>query len=146
VSYPILHSVPGSGSTCFKYPTSLVAGNSPDDANPNVFAQRLTGMAIYVTNPEDVSNLSGPIQTTKVVVGTDATPLPSGGNMSRRRSIAIANVGSATLYICHGSGIAANEGFPIEDGGSISIDLLAHHTIWGRTASGTAEVRILEIM
>ena len=146
MGYPIYHSICGSGSTQYKYPSSVIAGNAPNGANPNVYAERMTGQAVYIVNSEDTTNLSGPIKTTKVVVTTAATPLPSGGNMSRRRAIAIANEGSSTLYIGHGSGVAANEGFPIASGGSISINLLAHHTIWGRTASGTSEVRILEIM
>ena len=146
MSYPVLHSVPGSGSTCYKYVSSLEAGDAPLGANPNEFAQRLTGMATYLINPEDVQSLSGPFRTTKVVVSTAATPLPSGTNLERRRTIAIANEGSAKLYIAHGSGVAATEAFPIANGGSLSFDLLAHQKIWARTLAGTADVRIIEIM
>jgi hypothetical protein len=103
-------------------------------------------MAVHVINPEDISSLSGPIATQKVVVDTTAIILPSGGSLPRRRTFALANEGSAKLYIAAGSGVAATDGFPIASGGSISFDLLAHHAIWARTATGTADVRIIEIM
>lgn len=144
--YPVLHSVPGSGSACYKYPSVTEAGSAPDGADPNFYAERLTGMAVYVINPEDISSLSGPFRTTKVVVGTTPVALPSGSRLERRRTIAIANEGSSKLYIAHGSGVAAADAFPIANGGSLSFDLMAHQNIWAMTATGTADVRIIEIM
>jgi len=144
--YQVLHSCPGSGSTSWKYPSSAIPVPAPDGANPVVFAQRLTGMAVYVSNPEDVSSLSGPIQTQKVVVGTTSVALPSGASLERRRTMAIANEGAAKVYISTGSGVAATDAFPIASGGSLSFDIMAHFKIWARTLSGTADVRIIEIM
>jgi len=136
------------GSSQFKYPTSAASGAVMNDqATTNEYTTRLTGYGAYIVNTEDLNSLSGPTKMTKVVAESTAwVALPSGGNMLRRQAIALYNLGPQTLYVSHTDGDAVTEAFPIPANGSMSFDLQSYHQLWGRTASGSADVRICEVM
>lgn len=146
MSQRIFHSVPGSGSRVFQYPSAASGGYSqPGNVRTNVYAERLTGAGVYIVNPEDITSLSGPIQTQQVTVGTTATALPSGTDLDRRRTLMIFNNGAEVLYISRLEGDAVLDSFPIPTGQSFTADLMGHHKIWARTSATTTDVRIMEI-
>lgn len=141
-----LHSVPGSGSRVFSYPSAASGGYSqPGNVRVNAYAERLTGAPVFLINPEDVTSLSGPIRTQQVTVGTTATALPSGTDLDRRRALMIYNNGGEVVYISAEEGTSVLNSFPIPTGQSFVADLMGHHKIWARTNSSTSDVRVMEI-
>jgi hypothetical protein len=144
----VFHTIPGMGSSQFKYPTSAASGAVMNDqAVTNEYTTRLTGHGAYIVNTEDLNSLSGPTKMSKVVVpATSWVALPSGGNMLRRQALAIYNVGPSVVYVSHSNAGAVTEGFPIAVNGSMSFDLQSYHQLYARTASSTADVRVCEVM
>ena len=69
----VFHTIPGMGSSQFKYPTSAASGAiMNDEATTNEYANRLTGYGSYIVNREDLNSLSGPTKMTKVVAESAA--------------------------------------------------------------------------
>lgn len=63
----------------------------------------------------------------------------------KRVSFLIKNVSDITCWIAFDETLAnEDEGFPLEPGGFISVDLLSNVNLWASTESGTSDLRILE--
>lgn len=63
---------------------------------------------------------------------------------ANRNSIAIANEGSVTVFVGVDSSVTTANGFPIPAGGSLSDDQ-STDAWFGIVASGTADVRVIEV-
>ena len=147
MSQRVFHSIPFIGSSQFKSPTSAASGAVlNDEAVTNEYATRLTGIGSYCTNPEDIKSLSGPFRTSQVVVGptTDFSPIPSGGNMPTRATIALYNLGPSAAYIYHAASGQIINAFPLGINGSFAIDLGPYHQIYAKTSSGFSDIRVIE--
>lgn len=83
------------------------------------------------------------VRSQAVTVGTSPQALP-GDPLPARRSLAIHNAGSVTLYV-GGITVTTVNGLPVAAGASVTIDVGAA-PIYGVAASGTLDVRILEIV
>ncbi len=79
---------------------------------------------------------------TSTTVGTTATVIPATA-ASGRLSIAVFNNGSNTVFLGD-SGVTTSTGFPLEAGASQSIDLGPQALLYGRTSTGSSDVRSLE--
>ena len=89
------------------------------------------------------------VSTSAVIVGTDATPLlaatnsdyPSSGPRIVGRQVAIANLGSVTVYV-GGSDVTTANGFPVSAGEKISIDVAPDEALYGISGSAGQECRV----
>jgi hypothetical protein len=109
----------------------------------SVLANRPSMTTAPVTNI-NINSLRGPALTTGVSVGTDATALPS-TPLDNRRTLIIYNNSSATVYL-GGADVTTSNGLPIPAGSySPAIDAGVKMIIYGVVASGTADVRVLEV-
>lgn len=91
-----------------------------------------------------VNGLGGFAKSTAVTVTSALTPLP-GEVLSSRRSLIIYNNGSQTVEI-GGSTFAFGGGLPVPASTySPSLDASSKLIVYGRVASGTADLRILEM-
>ena len=54
------------------------------------------------------------------------------------------NNGGATVFVGD-SDVSTASGFPLAAGASMSVDLDPGESLWGVVASGTVEVRVLEV-
>lgn len=59
-------------------------------------------------------------------------------------SVAVHNNGAATVFV-GGSSVTTAAGFPVAAGTSVSLDVQTAEGLWGIVASGTVEVRVLEV-
>ena len=75
-------------------------------------------------------------------VSNVATAIPT-ANAEGRACVILYNNGSKTVYI-GGSSVTSSDGFPLEPGDSIPIDLGEDVILYGITITGTSEVRTLE--
>lgn len=82
------------------------------------------------------------IRSSTVSIGTTATAVPTTA-LPGRNSMAIKNIGAATVYIGDDTVTTVN-GYELEAGDSLPIDIGENVTVYGIVASGTVEVRILE--
>lgn len=83
-----------------------------------------------------------------VVVGTTATRIDTVNetDSTAGSAIAVNNNGSVTVYLGTSSNVSTADGFPLAAGASISVEFdNARQGLWGIVASGTAEVRTLEL-
>lgn len=78
-----------------------------------------------------------------VSVGTTATRIDS-EDLSAGSSAALANVGGATVFV-GGPDVTTAIGFPLAAGERMAFDLRRGDEIYGVVASGTVEVRVLEV-
>jgi len=82
------------------------------------------------------------VLATAVSVTTTATALPASA-LSGRRALWVYNNGSATVYL-GSAAVTTAAGFPLGAGQSVSLEI-GSLALYGRAASGTIEVRVLEI-
>jgi hypothetical protein len=113
-----------------------------------VYSERRTGKGAYIVNFEEINSMSGPFTVQKVTVGTTEVVLPSGGNMPRRREIRIFNISdpATTVFIGNATGGVTADMYPIQQNTSITIPMFSHFPIFARTATGSADIRVIEIM
>ena len=117
------------------------------EATENVEAA-IRGLRFPVPTPVtqiDVNPLRGVFLTTAVSVGTTATALPASNLANRRSIIVYNNDASADLYI-GGSAVTTSTGVPVSAGSySPPVDAGNSMTLYGIVASGTVNVRVLEM-
>ena len=108
-----------------------------------------TGSGVHATKlvPVDASGAAIFYAGTAVLgsvvsVGTTATALPASA-LANRRALIIRNNGSATVYL-GAAGVTTASGFPLDPGQSLALEI-GTLAIYGRVASGTVEVRVLEV-
>lgn len=85
----------------------------------------------------------GSLVSTAVSVGTTATALPASAASGRKR-ILIQNLGTGMVYV-GSSAVATTTGIEIAPKGTLTLPLGAS-VLYGRVASGTADVRVLEFV
>lgn len=90
----------------------------------------------------DVPNLA--IASAAVVVDTTAGGTSLGAAMVQRRSIQIQNRGNKSIFI-GATGVTAASGMEIPNGATQSLDLGPAVTVFAITATGTADVRVLQL-
>lgn len=81
------------------------------------------------------------VATTATRIDTDSeTDIISGS------ALAVYNNGAATVFLGHSSGVTTANGYPLAAGGQVSVQFdSASQGLWGIVASGTVEVRTLEL-
>lgn len=86
------------------------------------------------------------VKSTAVTVATTATRLDSSESDSVTGSaVAVYNNGAATVFI-GGSGVTTTDGSPVAAGSwGPGMDLSDGEAVYGIVASGTVEVRVLEV-
>lgn len=91
-----------------------------------------------------MDNLDQTIKNTAVSVGTSATELP-GDPQADRTGLILQNLGAADLYI-GGEDVTAATGVKLVSGQVFSSEAFGERvSIYGITASGTADVRVMEL-
>ena len=140
-----MHVIPFQSSRQFQRASLAASGLvMNDEAVVNTNATRLTGDSVFCTNFEDQYLCGADIETTAADVNSSSwCALPS-GNLISRKSIVLYNNGSNTVYVLANTAKPISEAFPMPASSSLSFDLLAYRQLWGRTLSGTSNVRILE--
>jgi len=92
-----------------------------------------------------INALNGFVNTTATTVTTSLTPLPAYGVLANRRAITIYNNGSSTLYI-GGSDVTTTNGLPVPAGSySPALDAGVRTIVYGVVASGSVDVRVMEL-
>lgn len=86
--------------------------------------------------------ISGRIVTSTTTVGTTAVPIPATARTGRR-AIMVYNNGSNIVYLGN-SAITTSIGYPLTAGAEKSFDLSDEVVLYGRTASGSSDVRSME--
>ena len=115
-----------------EFPQTINVGNFP----PQKYPMPVTHVSI--------NSLAGEVKTRAVTVTTALTPLP-GEVLSNRRSLTIYNNSSVTVEV-GGSTFTFGEGMPVPAGTfSPALDAGSKMIIYGRVASGTADVRVMEV-
>lgn len=74
---------------------------------------------------------------------TTAALLLLASNASRISAL-LSNAGSVTVYLGRGNSVAATTGIPLAPGASLT-DTDSTDDWWGITASGTGDIRVLEV-
>jgi len=83
-------------------------------------------------------------KTQAVTVGNTATALPT-TPLANRKSIAVRNnSGTVTIYV-GGSDVTTANGYPVLPYEGLPFNMSSGALLYGITASGTADVRVLEI-
>lgn len=101
-----------------------------------------TATDVSTTNPLPTSDAThGALVSTAVSVTTTATALPSSAASGRKR-ILIQNLDDGYLYVGSAS-VSTSNGVEIAPKGTLTLPLGAS-VLYGRVASGTADVRVLE--
>jgi hypothetical protein len=114
------------------FPESIEVSNFP----PQIVPTPVTHISI--------NSLNGTVKSTAVMVTTDLTPLPPVA-LAYRRSLTIYNNSSVTIEI-GGSAFTFGNGLPVPAGTyAPSFDAGPSTIVYGRTSSGTADVRVTEI-
>lgn len=99
---------------------------------------------------QPVTNVSinpnrGTVQSTAVTVTAALTPLP-GTALADRRSMTIFNNSSAVIIYVGGSNVTSANGIPVFPGSyGPSLDAGPRNIVYAVTASGSADVRVLEL-
>jgi hypothetical protein len=83
------------------------------------------------------------ILSTNVSVGVTATTLPASALAGRQRLL-IQNVGTASVFV-GGAGVTTANGIEIQVFGNLSLDVSSTVSVSGIVASGTQNVRVLEL-
>lgn len=79
-----------------------------------------------------------------VSVTTTATRLDNATSGSSSQGAAIYNNGAATVYV-GGADVTTSNGYPLAAGAQLTADLTEGDALYGRVATGTVEVRVLDI-
>ena len=92
----------------------------------------------------NINPLRGEVKTRAITVTTALTPLPD-EVLSFRRSLVVYNNGSVTVFV-GGSTMTTSDGMPIPAGTySPAIDAGPRMILYGRTASSSSDVRVMEL-
>lgn len=85
------------------------------------------------------------IDNRAVSVATTATRLDGDAEGRAASAVAVHNNGASTVYLGD-SGVTTANGFPLAAGASVSFEMDDQgDTLYGIVASGTVEVRVLEV-
>lgn len=101
-----------------------------------------SGSSVSVSNKPIVNETNNAIKNSAISATTTAaelTPTP----LSNRKSLIVQNLGSKEIYIGD-SGVTSANGVKISAGANAELKYDASVALYARTASGTADVRILE--
>lgn len=112
--------------------------------NPTDGERHLRGTAVVVLNPEDNSaGMSGLV--TQLTVSGVAVKLPS-SPLSYRRAVAIRNFNSTSgvLYIGFDSAVTTSNGYPLDAGESLPLQMNGAVDVWG-VADTSVDARIIEL-
>ena len=116
-------------------------------ANRALLTKDLDGNALhanaeYVANPQDVGSLGQNIATSGFSsVSTSEVELTAGID---RRVVAILNNGNVELFVGP-SGVDTANMYPVPTGQQISFNATSGIRIYGKTAGGSTDVRIVEL-
>ncbi len=92
--------------------------------------------------PQNHPIVSTGASTTAITVTTTAGALPTSAKAGRM-SLIVYNNCSSTVYLGSAS-VTSSNGLPLVAGASVSFDLSDSAAVYGRMASGTCDVRVLE--
>jgi hypothetical protein len=101
-----------------------------------------SGSSVSVSNKPIVNETNNSIKNSAISATTTAaqlTPTP----LSNRKSLIVQNLGNKEIYIGD-SGVTSSNGVKISAGANAELKYDASVALYARTASGTADVRILE--
>jgi hypothetical protein len=103
------------------------------------------GSNTLVVNPEDIDTVLGIPLTSNVSVGVSATALMP-NKLAARRKVFITNLSGEVVYI-GGSDVTINNGYPLSSGIAFELNVISssRETLHGVVATGTADVRILQL-
>lgn len=119
-------------------------------SGPEVQKVELTNFRQFVPTPVtnvSVNGLGGFVKTNAITVGTSLSALPgnAGDSLLNRRAVVLYNNGAVTFYV-GGSDVTSSNGMPIPAGTySPAIDAGPNMVVYGRTASGSTDVRVMEL-
>jgi len=102
----------------------------------------VSGSSVSISNKPIVNETNNAIKNSAISATTTAaqlTPTP----LSNRKSLIVQNLGSKEIYIGD-SGVTSSNGVKISAGANAELKYDATVALYARTASGTADVRILE--
>ena len=125
----------------------VASRNSGPGASRAVLAKDLDGNKLhaeaqYAANPQDIGSMGQAVATSGfAAVGTTDVELTAGID---RRVIAITNNGTNILFVGP-SGVAVANAYPVPTGGQISFNATSGVRLYGKTASSTTDVRIIEL-
>ena len=115
----------------------------PEHISVDNFPPQLTPQPVTNIN---INSLRGIAHTTQAIVTTSLTPLPTYGVLQNRRSMILFNNSSSTTIFIGGSDVTSVNGLPIPaQTYSPPIDAGPLMVIYGITASGSADVRVMEV-
>lgn len=138
----------GSGTTR-KFPRMKLVVGGEGTATPVVPGQATKSSSLPFTlasDQESLTRCNGSIAVAAISVGTTATKLgtgASGAPLANRKRIRVQNLGSVVVYLGP-SGVTSSSGLRLAAGGNDEIELGPGVDLYGRTASGTADVRVME--
>lgn len=119
-------------------------GKSQVPFNQTTQERQLRGTSVVVLNAEDNSaGLGGAV--TQITTSGVAVQLPS-SPLRYRRAISIRNnnPSTGTLYIGFTSGVSTSDGYPVEAGEALPMEINGAIQIWG-ISSANVDVRIIEL-
>lgn len=105
---------------------------------------RLIGTNSVLVNPEDVASAIGVFQTERVEVANVTAANLTSGVLPARRKVMITNQGPADILV-GGSDVTAANGYPVDSGNSLTLDILGFGSPYAITSAGTAEIRVLQL-
>lgn len=129
-------SIPGSG---------LNPSKQAIPTHPKTGERSLRGTSVVVLNPEDNSaGIGGAVSQVTIASGVPAK-LPT-APLTYRRAISVRNFNpsTGTLYVGFTSGVTTANGFPLEAGESLPMEINGAIEIWG-AANVSIDVRIIEL-
>ena len=89
-----------------------------------------------------VVRIAGKVVNSTTSVSTTAVPIPATAATGRIFTM-VKNNGASTVYLGDAN-VTSSNGMPLEPGDVLSFDLKQEVILYGRTASGTSDVRSLE--
>ncbi len=121
--------------------SALRAGLTPNSKGP---VPALHGTNSVVVNYEDINSCLGIAQSSNVTVdATGSIMLPKESRLHGRRKVIIDN--GATAIFIGGSNVSTANGLRLAINEKLAIDVLDVGDLYALTASGTSDVRILEL-
>jgi len=101
------------------------------------------GYATVANSLSTTATSNTAVAQTAVTVSTSAVKLPT-TPLANRRAIYIVNLGGVTIFL-GGSGVTTANGYPVAANGGISIAVGAGIDVYAIAASGSNDVRFLEV-
>jgi len=118
-------------------------GNVIGSSNPLPVDTEISVSGDLIVENVTIASLRGTVLSSSINIGTSPTKIPS-SNLTERKTLTIRNNGSNTIFI-GGSGVTTTDGYPLKPNESMDIDLDAGATLYGIVASGTEDLRVLEV-